>query len=429
MRRAIGLLILVTAAVGGAWFLRDLGGAVELRVGDVFVGLPLWIVLLAAVVGFLLLHGLLRLWARLRAWPARVRARRAARNRADGDAAVTRALVALAAGTADQARLEVTRARKLLGDTPHTLLLTAEAERMSGRADAAAAAFQALAEREDARFLGLRGLLRAAMAREDWPEAQRLARDAEAAQPGASWLREERALLAVRTRDWREALALSAPGMAEAPLALAAAAQEPDPARAAEIERRAFEADPGFAPAALAHAARIRAGGSPRRARTVLEQGWAAAPHPDLALAYLADEADPLTRVKAAEALTHPNRAHPESRLLLGRTAIEASLVGRARTELEALAGSEAADRRVYLALVDLERAEQGDTPAGRGAEARWLRAAATAEPEPRWRCANCGTEHGQWAPACGHCGATGRIGWTGAAARAVGPAAPSPVA
>ena len=424
MLRAVWLLLLVAVSVGVAWFLRNLGGAVEVRVGEVFVGLPLWIVLLAAVLGFLLLYGLLRAWANLRAWPARVRARRAARSRAEGDAAVTRALVALAAGTADQARLEVMKARKLLGDTPHTLLLTAEAERMSGRTEAAADAFRALSERDDARFLGLRGLLRAAMAREDWPEAQRLAREAEDAQPGASWLREERALLAVRTRDWREALALSAPGMAEAPLALAAAAQEPDPARAAEIERRAFEADPGFAPAALAHAARIRAGGSPRRARTVLEQAWAAAPHPDLASAYLEDETDALARVKSAETLTHPNRTHPESRLLLGRTATAASLIGRARAELKALAGSEAADRRVFLALVDLERAEQGDTPAGRAAEAKWLRAAASALPEPRWRCANCGTEHARWEPVCDHCAATGRIGWTGDTARALSPAA-----
>ena len=423
MRRAIGLLLLAVVAVGVAWFLRDLGGAVEVRVGDVFIGLPLWIVLLAAVLGFLLLHGLLRAWHGLRTWPARVRARRAMRDRAEGDAAVTRALVALAAGTADQARLEVMRARKLLGDTPHTLLLTAEAERMSGRGEAAADAFRALAERDDARFLGLRGLLRAAMAREDWPEAQRLAREAEATQPGAAWLREERALLAVRTRDWREALALSAPGMAEAPLALAAAAQESDPARAAEIERRAFEADPGFAPAALAHAARIRAGGSPRRARTVLEQAWAAQPHPDLAGAYLEDDADALARVKAAETLTHPNREHPESRLLLGRTALEASLVGRARTELETLAESPAADRRAFLALVDLERTEQGDTPAGRAAEAKWLRAAAGALPEPRWHCSNCGTDHSRWSPVCDECAATGRIGWTGHAGRSLAPA------
>ncbi|MFT8245388.1 heme biosynthesis HemY N-terminal domain-containing protein [Roseomonas sp. BN140053] len=414
MLRAIGLLILLALGIAAAWFLRQLGGVIELRVGEVFVAVPLWLCLLAAVVGFVLLYGLLRGWALLRAWPSRVRARRAARNRVEGDAAVTRALVALATGSADQARLEVRQARRLLGDTPHTLLLTAEAERLSGREDAAADAFRALSERDDARFLGLRGLLRAAMQREDWPEAQRLAREAEAEQPGAAWIREERARLALRTHDWREALALSAPGMSQAALALAAAQQEPDADRAAELERRAFGLDPSFAPAALALAARLRAAGQDRRARGVLEEAWKAGPHPAVGHEFLADSGDVLEQVKAAESLTQPNRAHPESRLLVGQAALHASLVGRARTELEALVAGEGADRRAFLALVELERAEQGDTPAGRAAEAKWLRAAAAALPEPVWRCTACGTDHLSWAPVCDHCGTAGRIGWTG---------------
>lgn len=421
MLRAIGLLILLALGVAVAWYLRQLGGFAELHVGDVFVAVPLWLLLVGAVVLFLVLHGLLRGWASLRALPSRLRGRRMARNRADGDAAVTRALIALAAGTPDQARLEVRRARKMLGDTPHTLLLAAEAERMAGREEAANAAFLALAEREDSRFLGLRGLLRAAMQKEDWAEAHRLAREAESAQPGAAWIREERALLALRTRDWREALALTgskaggAGGLAAAPLALAAALEEADPVRSAEYAKRAFEADPGFAPGAVTYAARLFAVGQERRARKVLEEAWTAQPHPALATAYLAGQADPLARVKSAETLAQARRTHPESRLLLGEQALAASLVGRARAELEALAESGEADRRAFLALVELERVEQGDTPAARVAEARWLRAAASAPSEPRWVCAACGTEHADWAPVCDHCQAVGRIGWTGA--------------
>src|SRR6185295_9129471 len=108
---------------------------------------------------------------------------------------------------------EVRKARGLLGDTPQTLLLAAEAERLSGREEAAAETFRLLAGRSDARFLGLRGLLRQAMQKGDWAAAQALAREAEAVQPGAAWLREERAQLALQTRDWREALALSATEM------------------------------------------------------------------------------------------------------------------------------------------------------------------------------------------------------------------------
>ncbi|HWL82617.1 MAG TPA: heme biosynthesis HemY N-terminal domain-containing protein [Roseomonas sp.] len=413
MRRAIWLLLICVVGVGLAWVLMRMGGVVEVRVGDTFIGLSLPILLLLLAVLFLVLHGIIVGLRALVNWPSRMRARRAARNREKGDAALTRALVALAAGSADAARGEVRKARALMGDTPQLLLLTAEAERMAGREEGATEAFQALAKREDARFLGLRGLLRQAIQRKDWPAAQALAREAEAAYPNAAWLREERAVLALRTQDWREALALAAPETPRAPLAMAAATQEPDPARAAELEKGAFQADPGFTPAVLAHAARMGATGSPRRARSVLEAGWATAPHPEIAEAYLEGEAEPLARVKLAEALVHGNRNHPESRLLLARVALAAGLTGRARTELEALVESGAADARAYLLLVELEQVEHGDSPVARTAEAKWLRAATTAAPEPRWRCGHCGKVHPRWAPVCDACGTPGRITWT----------------
>ncbi|MBI0536743.1 heme biosynthesis protein HemY [Roseomonas sp. KE2513] len=420
MLRAIWLLILLALGVWAALFLRQMGGNVEISVGQTFIGIPVWLGLLALVVGFVVLHGILSAWKSLRGWPARMRARRAERHRRDGDAAVTRALVALAAGTPDQARTEIRRARSLLGDTPHTLLLTAEAERMAGRNDAANEAFRALVAREDGKFLGLRGLLRDAMQREDWPTAQRLAREAEAAQPGAEWVKTERAALALRTRDWREALALSPPGQLtghrRAALALAAAMQEPDATKAATLEKEALSADPRFAPAALAVARRQAAEGSPRRAKTTLQTAWTAAPHPDLATAYLGEEVDALARVKSAEALTHDNRGHPESRLVLGRTALAAGLTGRARAELEGLVSSGQADRRAYLAMVDMDAVELGDSAAGRAAEAKWLRLAAAAPPEPRWQCLSCGTAHKAWEPLCESCGTPGRIEWTGGA-------------
>ncbi|GGG47724.1 hypothetical protein GCM10010964_38880 [Caldovatus sediminis] len=414
MRRALALLVLLAAGVALALWLADLGGMVEIRVGDTWIGVSFPIALLLLVLAFLLLHGLLRTIAWLRGWPARRRARRAARQRIEGDAAVTRALVALAAGTPGQARIEVRRARQLLGDTPQTLMLGAEAERLAGREEAAAELFRALAARQDsARFLGLRGLLRQAMARQDWAAAQRLAREAEAVQPGAAWVREERARLALLTRDWREALALGAPEAPRAVLALAAAAQEPDPAKAAELERTAVAADPGFAPAALSYARRLRAAGSARRARGTLEQAWMLAPHPEIGRAYLEEGEDALARVKLAEELVRRNPDHPESRLLMARAALDAGLTGRARSELEALVATPgAADRRAFLLLAELEEAEHGDSPEGRAAQARWLRDAANARPEPRWRCTSCGAEHRAWEPACDACQSVGHIVW-----------------
>ncbi len=424
MRHVLGLLILAGGAIALAFWLAEVGGSVEIRFGETWIGVSFPIAMLALIAVFIILHTILSVIGWVRRMPGRVGARMALRRRSDGDAAVTRALIALATGSASGARAEVKRARNLLGDTPQTLLLTAEAERLAGREDAAAEAFTLLSKREDARFLGLRGLLRQAMQREDWPEAQRLAREAEAAQPGAAWLREERQLLAARTRDWREALALAPKDAPLAPLALAAAAQEPDADKAAALERQAFNADPGFAPAALAYAARLGSQGSPRRARSTIADSWARAPHPDLGVAWIAPVADKLARVKAVEDLIHTTRDHPESRLLMARVALDAGLTGRARSELEA-AAAKGADRRAYLMLAELEEAEHGDSPEARAGQARWLRDAANAPAEPRWRCTDCGAEHGAWKPDCAHCGAAGTIAWSAAPGRATQRIAP----
>jgi HemY protein len=117
--------------------------------------------------------------------------------------------------------------------------------------------------------------------------------------------------------------------------------------------------------------------------------------------------------VKAAEKLVVGQPQHAESRLLVGRLAAAAGLTGRARQELDALVASGAADRRAYLALSDLEEAEGGDTPDSRAAQAKWLRLAATAAPEPRWRCSSCGAEPARWQAVCPGCGSVGTIAWT----------------
>ena len=91
--------------------------------------------------------------------------------------------------------------------------------------------------------------------------------------------------------------------------------------------------------------------------------------------------------------------------------ALAAGLTGRARSELDGLLASGAADRRAYLLFAELECAEHGDSAEGRAAEAAWLREAANAAGAPRWRCDACGAEYSAWKPDCAACGAMGRIG------------------
>ncbi len=192
MRRVLLVLVAAGLVLAGAWYLAGLPGSITIRLDGLTIAAPTALAVLVLIVGFLLGHLLLRLLAGLIHLPSRLRAWRAARNRRLGDAAATGAMVALAAGEAAEARGHAARARRLLGETAHTLLLTAQAARLANRHDESEAALRALTARPDTAFLGYRGLMRRATERGDWDEAAKLAHHAEAAHPGATWLRGER---------------------------------------------------------------------------------------------------------------------------------------------------------------------------------------------------------------------------------------------
>jgi HemY protein len=370
------------------------------------------VVALGLLLLFALLYVLFRLLGALIRLPRTLRERQAARRRRAGDTALTRTLLALAAGETGDARREAGRARRLLGDTPATLLLAAEAGRIAGRTDEAEAAFRTLAERDDAAFLGLRGLLRQAIERQDWAEATALARRAETVEPGAAWLRRERARLAVRAGDWSEALALADADAPKAALATAAAQATSDAARGMRLGKLAWQDDPALAPAALAYATRLRAAGRENRALAAIRHTWAIAPQPDLAAFALAPVSDPLQRTQAAQRLTQANPEHAESRLLLARTALEAGLTGEARRQAEAAVAAGLNQRRLWLLIAEIEEAEGGDGEAGRLAQRDALRRAAVADPDPTWHCDACHTAHASWQPHCPDCFTVGSLRW-----------------
>lgn len=406
MRRILFAVVAAAVVLAFAWVLAGLPGHLTAHVGDITFEAATPVVALGLLLGFVLLYALFRLLGAVVRLPRSLRRRSAARRRKAGDAATTRTLLALAAGETGEARREAGRARRLLGDTPATLLLAAEAGRIAGRTDESEAAFRTLAERDDAAFLGLRGLLRHAVEREDWQEAAVLARRAEAVQPGAAWLRHERARLAVRSGQWSDALALSDPDTSKAALATGAADAEVDAGRATRLAKQAWQDDPSLAPAALAYARRLREAGRESRALAAIRHSWSIAPHPELATFALAPVSDPLARMQAARKLTEANPEHAESLLLLARSALDAGLTGEARRYAEAARSEGMMQRRLWLLLADIDEAEGMD-------QRELLRHAATAEPDSTWRCGACHTAHAEWHPACPDCLTVGSLRWS----------------
>ena len=402
MRRAIVWVACAVIVVAAAWAIALLHGRFSFQAGGISVetSTPIALVVLGAL--FVALYSVVRLLGVLWRLPRGWHAWQHRRHRVQGDAAVTRALVALAAGDGGAARGEAARARRLLGDTAQTLLLAAEAARLAEREAEAEAAYRALAGRRDAAFLGLRGQFRLAMARQDFPAAAKLAGAAEAAHPGGSWLRAERERLAVRTGDWAGALALADANAPKAALATAAANATQDPGAALRLAQLAWKADPGLAPAALAYATRLRAAGKERRALAVIRQSWARAPHPDLGAFALVQAGEPLQRYQAAQRLTAENPDHVESRLLLARAALTAGLTGEARRQAEGARAAGLDQRRLWLLLAEIE----GDGDGGRQA----LQHALVAEPDPTWQCTSCHAAQAAWQPVCPVCGTVGGL-------------------
>ena len=422
MRRSFLAVFTAAVAVFVSWWVAGLAGQVSATVSGVSfeASAPVAVTVLAAFV--LAAHLLLRAAAGLLHLPGWLGGWNARRRRAQGDEAITRGLVALAAGEAAEARRETERARCLLGDTPQTLLLAAEASRLANEDEAAERIYEKMAGRKEAAFLGLRGLFRQAIAREDWDAAALLASRAEEAHPGGTWLRAERTQLAVRTGDWSQALALAGPEAPLADLATAAAEAEGDPVQALRLARYAWRADPALTPAALAYARLLRQSGREARALDVVHLSWTAFPHPDLAAFALAPVADRLARVKTATRLTEQTPAHPESLFLLATESLAAGLIGAARRYAENARHAGLAQRRLWLLLADIETAELGDTEAGRLAQRDALRRAAAAEADPAWHCEACGGVQANWQPACPACHTAGRIRW-GEATRLMLPA------
>jgi HemY protein len=413
MRRVVFFAVVAVVVITVAWLIAGIPGHVAARFGSIAIETSAPV----AILGLIILAAVLLLIWNLCVWllslPRRGAIWRSRRTRNLGDQSVTRLLVALAADEKHEAWREARRTRRLLGDSPYSLLLLAEAGRLSGHETEAENAFRALADRRDSRFLGLRGLLRQAMAREDWPAAMQFAKQAEDVRPGTTWLRQERAQLALKTENWAEALELVGDDDRRPAYLVAAADAEANNTRALGYAKKAWQLDPTFPPAAIAYAQRLRNARQEKRAQSIITKTWKRAPHPDLATFALAPFEDKQARAQAAKRLAGANATDVESRLLLVRTSLDAGQLSDARYHVNQLRnGGYPLQRRFYMLVAELEEAERGDTEEGRLAQREALREAAVAEPDARWQCITCRTEYPGWRPKCATCQSVASINW-----------------
>ena len=399
MLRIVLFLVLIALAAAGAAWVADQPGDLVLTAGAfrATTTLPRFVFLLGLFAAAVVL-----VWSLLTmAWraPGRLRRRRHEKRHARGRHAITHGLLAIGHGDTALARRHADTARRLAANDPLALLLHAQSAQLEGNRDEAQRVFRAMAEREDTRLLGLRGLFIEAQRADDAVGAVMIAEEAIKLSPSSTWA--SQAVLGFRCArgDWSGALAildsnLSA-GLIDKPAyrrqrgvlltarALELETMDRDVARESVME--AIKLAPTLVPAAVLAAKFESEAHQVRRAMKLVEAAWLANPHPDLAEAYahvrIGDSArQRLQRIETLAAKTPADRAgHIEGQLALARAAIDASEFARARAVLAPYVNDPT--QRVALLMAEIERTEHGD-----GGRARaWTLRAVRARHDPAW--------------------------------------------
>ncbi len=425
MVRAVWFCLKVAVLVAVAWYLAEYEpGKVSLEWQDYRIDTSVGVLLLAAGLVAAVAAILYRSWGGLRRVPRDIGRAIQSNRQKRGYRALTQGMVAVAAGEAAEAQRWARKASELLDAPPLTMLLSAQAAQLGGDDQAAKRYFTAMLERDETRFLGLRGLITQALHDGDEQAALDYVRSAHALRPRTPWvletlfdLSEQAGDLEGAERAAREAAhgnLLPAPEAkrkhAVVLLERARAAQRAgDPSQTLKLAKQAHKAAPDLVPAGVLYAELLVGSGRLGAAARMLEKAWAAAPHPALVAAYA--RARPGTA--GIEWLNQVGRlvagapGHPESLLALAEAALDARLWGEARRHLgEALKAG--ATERVCRLMARLEESEHGEADKARA----WLMKAGEALPDPAWVCGTCGAAAEEWQPRCGACDAYDGLAW-----------------
>src|SRR5579871_4221112 len=394
VRIILFLLLVALAAWGASWIADRPGDVVVLWSGTKVtttlgvIALALGIIIVAAILAWGLVCALWRT-------PGRINRARHERRHARGRHAITQGLLAIGHGDSAAARQHAQQARRLVGHDPLTLLLHAQAAQLEGDREGAKAAFHAMAERDDTRLLGLRGLFIEAQRADDAVSAVMIAEEALKLAPSSTWA--SHAVLGFRCAkgDWNGALKILDNNLASGLIDKATFRRQRGvllTARALELETvdrdlaresvmEAVKLAPTLVPAAVLAAKFESEAQQVRRAMRMVETAWLAQPHPDLADAYahvrLGDAAR--QRLVRVETLAAKTPDHIEGALAVARAAIDASEFAKAREALQPFIADPT--QRVAMLMAEIERTEHGDSGKARA----WALRAVRARHDPAW--------------------------------------------
>lgn len=295
MIRMLIFLVTIVMIAGLVTLVANVDGVVYAQIGDYDFSARSVILIFALMflAGLCIFGTLILSWlARI---PKRLKRTRLETQRSKGLTALARGLEAVAAGDAEDAQRHAKNASKNLDRPGLTRLLTAQAAQLAGDHAIAQENYAGMLEAPETEFLGLKGLYLQARDQKDKTAAKEYAERAFKLRPGAEWAFNSVYHLSLERGAWGEALdALQLaqkngvpkdePNQRREAALLSAAAYaahaSEDNAAALKEAEAAFKKAPSFTPAAILLAKLLSQKGNDGKAAKVLEEAWAAAPHP-----------------------------------------------------------------------------------------------------------------------------------------------------
>lgn len=401
----------------GILIIKWLGYEIDTSIGFLFVIL----VMLAGI-----LYLLIWLCYALVLTPHRIRKAQANERRKNGYKALTKGMVALAAGDAVEAQRHAQKATLLMNDPPLTLLLTAQAAQLSGDEKAAAKYFQLMLDNPESAFLGYRGLLMQALRQKNYKVALDYTRKALKTHPKADWLTQTQFELETKLGEWVAAAASLQllqknkklpqsqlerfEGLLLAETARRSFAEQPE--LAVEKAQAALKYIPHFIPALILEVKGLLQADKKKPAIKLIEKQWQTVQHPTLLKLYkqaLQDQSIE-EQLKRLEKLTpSSNPLSSDILLVLAEASIQAKAWPQARQYLQQIMQNGHKTAKACRLMAELEEGENQNYRAAM----QWLTQASEASEEACWICQTCQTHYPEWQACCNHCQELDQLVWS----------------
>ena len=389
----------------------------EAHIG-VFIGLTL--------LSFLLLFLTARFFELIKATPGRVTHFWQKRRARKGYRALTKGMVAVAAGNAEEARKQAEQASHMVDEQPLILMLAAQAAQINGDAKGAEYYYQTMLDRPETKFLGLRGLMIHARRAGDLQQARDYSEQAFKMDRSSPWVIRAMFDLNLRIGDFEKAQIALKESVKnnlvddaqykryQALLTFEQAMNNPiDDTKKETLFKKAHRLSPEVVVIAAHLGAHYKNTGKVQKAQSTLLEAWGIFQQPTLANIYLSTfDSSPQSQFDAAYNLYHKVPTSEESLILMATHALDAKKWEKAEEFLGKLftVNGSPCVRACQL------KARFYDEKEGNLSTARhWLKEAAQAV-DSVWSCRNCDIIKGHWDAFCPNCETFDAFRWEKAA-------------